>query len=313
VLRPPDDSAAPWEAVEHREEMEHLARLVSQLSQEEQEMLRLRFAAGLTFVNTDVTLRASDGSQVQARESAATMGEGEGSLTFTFPPLPPNVYQVDLDLSAVARSFRLPAGDWRIPLIVYPADSALVANVLSEPYQPNVAPQTHHGITLRLLRVAHTPSQTTLQIQAEFPEEYGSLTASHSLLPRLYDDLGHVYYRPPDGGTQTVVRKEAGIATSPVAKQASPNTRTTTWEDARARVRAGPTADLRGPRSGEGGPHRWVLHSGPGGEPTTGGRVASERVSGRGRGARACRKGRTPRRPGRARVSPRLLRELLGG
>ena len=49
VLPSPDDPATPWETVEHQEEMEHLARLVGQLSEEEQEMLRLRFAAGLTY------------------------------------------------------------------------------------------------------------------------------------------------------------------------------------------------------------------------------------------------------------------------
>ena len=166
------------------------------------------------------------------------MGEGEGWLTFSFPPLPPNVYQVELDLSAVAQEFRLPAGDWRIPLVVYPANSALVANVLSEPYEPDVAPQTHGGITLRLLRVAHTPGQTALQIQAEFPERYRGLMVAQHLTPLLYDDLGHVYYQPPDGGTQTVVGKEVDTAPLHVAKKESPNTRTTTWEDVRAPVSA---------------------------------------------------------------------------
>ena len=67
VLPPPDDPATPWEAVEHREEMEHLARLVGQLSEEEQEMLRLRFAAGLTY-----------------REIAHILGKKEGAVKMAF-------------------------------------------------------------------------------------------------------------------------------------------------------------------------------------------------------------------------------------
>lgn len=44
-----DDPATPWEAIELQEEVEHLAVLVSQLDEEDQELLRLRFAAGLTY------------------------------------------------------------------------------------------------------------------------------------------------------------------------------------------------------------------------------------------------------------------------
>ncbi|NPA91984.1 MAG: sigma-70 family RNA polymerase sigma factor [Chloroflexi bacterium] len=43
------DPHTPWDGVEKEEELAHLARLVAQLSDEDQELLRLRFAAGLTY------------------------------------------------------------------------------------------------------------------------------------------------------------------------------------------------------------------------------------------------------------------------
>jgi len=42
-------SAPPWDGVEREEELNTLALLVEQLTEEEQELLRLRFAAGLTY------------------------------------------------------------------------------------------------------------------------------------------------------------------------------------------------------------------------------------------------------------------------
>ena len=44
-----DDPATPWESLVREEELAHLAHLVNQLDEEDQELLRLRFAAGLTY------------------------------------------------------------------------------------------------------------------------------------------------------------------------------------------------------------------------------------------------------------------------
>ncbi len=189
----------------------------------------------ISVTNGDIILRASDGTQLRPQQSAIMVGEGGARLTLTFPPLPPNVYQIELDLNTIARDLHLPEGDWRVPLVVYPSNSALVANVLTEPYEPNVAPQTRHGITLRLLRVAHTPEQTALQIQAEFPEQYMTLMA-YQQVPLLYDDLGHLYYRPPEQGSQTVIRKEVSVAGPSATKTISTGGRVTTWEDVRAPI-----------------------------------------------------------------------------
>lgn len=43
------DSTTPWDALEREEQLAQLASLVSRLDEEEQELLRLRFAAGLTY------------------------------------------------------------------------------------------------------------------------------------------------------------------------------------------------------------------------------------------------------------------------
>ncbi|HID61677.1 MAG TPA: hypothetical protein EYP49_02855 [Anaerolineae bacterium] len=164
-------------------------------------------------VRVDLILRTATGAQLRAQRSSARMDSdaGQAHFTLTFPPLPADVYQVDLDLSAVARALRLPAGEWQIPLTLHPADSAAVANVLVEPYEPDVPPQTRHGITLRVLCVAHTPEQTALQLEAEFPERYRTLLPRQYPIPLLYGDLGHVYYRPPKGGAQGVVQEEVSF------------------------------------------------------------------------------------------------------
>ena len=49
ALPPVDDPVGPWDTLEREEALAHLAYLVSRLGEEEQELLRLRFAAGLTY------------------------------------------------------------------------------------------------------------------------------------------------------------------------------------------------------------------------------------------------------------------------
>jgi len=51
-----DDPAAPRDTIEREEDLEHLALLASQLDEEEQELLRLRFAAGLMYREMAETL-----------------------------------------------------------------------------------------------------------------------------------------------------------------------------------------------------------------------------------------------------------------
>ncbi len=45
----PSEDPAAWEGIEREEDLEHLSRLVAQLSDEDQELLRLRFAANLKY------------------------------------------------------------------------------------------------------------------------------------------------------------------------------------------------------------------------------------------------------------------------
>ncbi len=49
TVPPLSDPHTPWDGVEREEELTHLAQLVTELSDNEQELLRLRFAAGLTY------------------------------------------------------------------------------------------------------------------------------------------------------------------------------------------------------------------------------------------------------------------------
>lgn len=196
--------------------------------------------AGRTSVPTlppHAALRTPDGTLLRARQSLIEVSEGQVQVVLTFPPLPTSIGEVELDLTAVAQSLGLPQGNWRLPLTLYPADSPVVAGLLVAPYQPDAPPQTHHGITLRVLRVAQTPDETGLQLEAAFPGQYTFLEPAREPEPILYDDAGHVYYRPPLEGSVTFVQKEV----VPESSHSSPTTatpRTRTWQDTRAPVSA---------------------------------------------------------------------------
>ncbi len=118
-----------------------------------------------------------------------------GAATLEFPPLPDDVYRVTLELPRLPL---VPAGaapeEWAVPLSLRPATGELVAELFPLPYAPLDASDTHADITLRVLEVAHSPEETVLRLQVQWPDpawQYPCIGGDRS--PVLYDDLGHVY------------------------------------------------------------------------------------------------------------------------
>ena len=118
-----------------------------------------------------------------------------GASTLEFPPLPADVYHVTLELP------RLPliptgavAGAWKVPLNLRPATGELVAELFPQPYAPPDASDTHEGVTVRVLEVAHSAEETVLRFQVQWRDsdwEFHHIGGDQS--PVLRDDLGHVY------------------------------------------------------------------------------------------------------------------------
>ncbi len=131
--------------------------------------------------------------------------------TLEFPPLPDDVYRVTLELPRLPL---VPAGAapeaWEVPLTLRPATGELVTELFPQPYAPPDASDTHEDITLRVLEVAHSPDETALRLQVQWPHpDWVFPHIGRHQLPTLHDDLGHVYQRPigPSSGSssQTVI------------------------------------------------------------------------------------------------------------
>jgi hypothetical protein len=130
--------------------------------------------------------------------TATTFNLNWGAGKLEFPPLPDDVHHITLVLPRLPL---VPEGvapeDWRVPLNLRSDTGDEVAAHFPQPYAPVGAEDTHRGVTLRLLGVAHSPEETALHLQLQWsnPEWH-----AHTSMPSyrgwtLRDDLGHVYYR----------------------------------------------------------------------------------------------------------------------
>ncbi len=134
-----------------------------------------------------------------------------------FPPLPEGVFQATLLLA------RLPyvepgtaPEEWEVPLTLRLATGELVATLFPQPYVPAGAEDTLHGITLRVLVVAHSPEATVLKLQAEWSNpmwHFGFFTTDQD--PRLLDDVGHRYGPPPAPAPNVVVQEAIEVPPPP--------------------------------------------------------------------------------------------------
>ena len=136
-------------------------------------------------------LRLPDGRTLTSGTWTLRLGGG----TLEFPPLPESVYHVTLELPRLPL---VPAGaapeEWTVPVNLRPATGELLAELFPLPYAPLGASDTHGDITLRVLEVAHSPEETVLRLQVQWPDSAWQLPhIGGDRSPVLYDDLGHVY------------------------------------------------------------------------------------------------------------------------
>ena len=193
-----------------------------------------RSLTSLVLPYSSVTLRTSHGLELHPRQGTLKVENGDIALSLTFPPLPANIYQADLDLTALAQALHLPpTEEWKISFLIYPANSDLMAGVVIQPYEPVDAEETLHHITVRVAHVVHTSEQTAVQLKVTYPPHYHALTISPWPFPYLYDDVGHVYMHSPSSGAALVYNYQKGLPPGfiPVPTPSTVSNHTATWEE----------------------------------------------------------------------------------
>ena len=160
-------------------------------------------------------LRLPDGQELLPETFTLRWGGG----TVVFPALPPDVHRVALVVPTLPL---VPTGvapeDWEMPLVLRAATGELVTELFPQPYTPPDATDTRHGVTLRVLEVAHGPDETALQLQLQWTDpswESHFIRGSH--LPQLTDDLGHVYYEQVGGRDEDSLIQSVVVALQPDA------------------------------------------------------------------------------------------------
>lgn len=142
---------------------------------------------------------------------------GWGEAQLHFPALPAEVVSATLALPRLplAAAGQLPEG-WRLPFTLRSAAGAVAANVFPRAYEPTGAEATHNGVTLRVLRVAHSAETTAIELEARWENRAFRLSSlGDRSLPALTDDLGHIYGEAPalrnTGGA--AITKEGAVTT----------------------------------------------------------------------------------------------------
>lgn len=140
-------------------------------------------------------LRFPDGATLSPHEWSLRLGSG----TLEFPPLPVQVTEFTLEVSRLPLVQPGAAPEaWRIPLSLRPATQDLVVNRLPQSYRPSQASDTHDGISLRVVEVAHSPEETVMRLQIRWADPTWETQAIYGdTLPGLVDDLGHLYANIP--------------------------------------------------------------------------------------------------------------------
>jgi hypothetical protein len=161
-----------------------------------------------------------DGIRLEMTRWELSVGAGK----LEFPPLPGGVNRVTL---VVPRLPLAPAGalpeDWEIPLSLRPLSGELNQALFPQPYSPPDASDSHHGITLRVLDVAQSATETAVHYQVEWanPDWESRFGLGVERMPELRDDLGHIYWESPGSHGSSVAVVAIAIPT-PDASQATP-------------------------------------------------------------------------------------------
>lgn len=150
------------------------------------------------------SLVLEDGSRVEPKRWE--IGFGSGKLEF--PALPAGANRVTLlipRLPLVSEGV-LPE-NWEIPLTLIPASGEVGSSLFPQPYSPADARASHHGVTLSVLNVAQTASDTAVQYQLEWGNPDWEFRGNLSMdrMPELRDNLGHVYWERPRSNSSVAV------------------------------------------------------------------------------------------------------------
>ena len=153
--------------------------------------------------NFSAFLLLPDGSQLEATRWELTIGAGK----LEFPALPANIHQVRLLLPRLPL---VPPGtlpeNWEITLNLRPATGELIDSLFPAPYSPAEAIDSHHGVTLRVLDVAQTSTETAVhyEITWDHPDWEFRLGLSPERLPEMRDNLGQIYTEKPASNGSSV-------------------------------------------------------------------------------------------------------------
>ena len=175
-------------------------------------------AAGSDF---QVSFRLADGREMQSERWEMTAGR----TRVQFPPLPEDVYQVEMVVSALpfvplaARN-----GEWRFMLALRPASGEWMTELFPDPYAPANAKDTQHGVTVEVLHVVHRPEETAVQLGLTWGEKRwdSSDSAGGLILVRMRDDVGHVYNQQIQEGSVKAVGVEKAVEEVPDAGSPTP-------------------------------------------------------------------------------------------
>ena len=185
-------------------------------------------------------LHLPDGRTLTSKEWALRLGAG----TLEFPPLPDDVYRVTLELPRLPL---VPPGaapeDWAITLTLPLATGELAAELFPQPYAPPDASDTHAGVTLRVLEAAHSPEETVIRLQVQWPNpDWQFPHIGGDRLPQLQDDLGHVYRQGPPPGVGSVTQMEVERITVDTEATPTPTPAVPTYEETLAFAPVSPSA-----------------------------------------------------------------------
>jgi hypothetical protein len=185
-------------------------------------------------------LRLPDGNALSTVKWA--LRRDGGSLEF--PPLPDGVYRVTLELPRLPLLKEGAAPEnWQVDLDLQPATGELVADLYVEPYGPTGAGDTHQGITLRVLDVAHSPEETVLGLEVQWSDPDWRFSGIGDIrLPELRDDLGHVYHWGVASSTGSSVAREVIRIPDPEHITPTPEPEMPTYERAVAFAPVSPSA-----------------------------------------------------------------------
>ncbi|MGI6206673.1 MAG: hypothetical protein ACOYEW_00555 [Anaerolineae bacterium] len=175
------------------------------LAQPDRTVARIR-AEGLPLVTHELgfQLRLPDGRTLDPTGWSARQGEA----TVDFPPLPEDVYRVDLLVGLPGMA----PETWEVALGLHPTTGEMMVAGYTTPYTPEDASDSHQSHTLRLLEVAQGAESTALNLEITWPDaawRFPRLDREGRVA--LRDDLGHVYYEGvlPSAASLTASRRVA--------------------------------------------------------------------------------------------------------